>query len=58
MGPMISSPPRMARLETYEHVVETTEAAEDILAHLALAAAFLLVAPQVEGHLEAALAVE
>jgi hypothetical protein len=58
MGPMISNPPRMVRLERYEHAVGTTGAAEHILGRLALAAAFLLVVPPVEGHLEAAQAVE
>lgn len=58
MGPMISSPPRMAPLEKYEHVVGTTGAAEDIPGLQALDVAFLLVVPLVEGHLEAAQAEE
>jgi hypothetical protein len=58
MGPMPSSPPLIVRFEKCEHAGGTPEAAEDILDLLALAAAFLLVVPLVEGHLEAVQAVE
>jgi len=57
MGLTISNPRRMARVEQDEHAVGT-EAAEDIPDLQAPAVAFLLVVPQVMGHLEAAPAVE